>query len=137
MVLLSTCDNKEFTVDKEVAERMILISGPELETSDQAIPLLNVSSDVLEKILEYCEHHRGEPLDQNSTTEWDQNLIAQVDIEMLKKIIIAANYLDMKPLLDLGTKRIADMIKGKTPAQISTLFNVPSVITGSVAAEPR
>ncbi|KAL0573254.1 hypothetical protein V5O48_008701 [Marasmius crinis-equi] len=127
MVLLSTSDSKEFIVDKEVAERMTLINGPELETSDQAIPLLNVSSDVLEKILEYCEYHRGEPLDQNNirnTTEWDQNFIAQVNVDMLMKIIKAANYLEMKPLLELGAKTVADMIKGKSADQIRALLNI-------------
>jgi len=56
--------------------------------------------------LEYCEHHRGEPLptaDENRkrTTdigEWDQKFIT-VDHEMLFEIILAANYLDIEPLL--------------------------------------
>ena len=63
------------------------------------------------QVLEYCEHHRGEPLptadeanaDENRkrTTdigEWDQKFIT-VDQEMLFEIILAANYLDIKPLL--------------------------------------
>jgi hypothetical protein len=62
--------------------------------------------------LEYCEHHRGEPLpapdaDQNQDetrkrttdiSEWDQKFIT-VDQEMLFEIILAANYLDIKSLL--------------------------------------
>ncbi len=101
--------------------------------SDQPIPLPNVSSSVLKKVsavvaiscarglgfyarhtqvLEYCEHHRGEPLpaadaeqSQDETrkrttdiSEWDQKFIT-VDQEMLFEIILAANYLDIKPLL--------------------------------------
>lgn len=62
-------------------------------------------------MLEYCEHHRGEPLpttdssDNDDTrkrttdiSEWDQKFIT-VDQEMLFEIILAANYLDIKPLL--------------------------------------
>jgi len=62
--------------------------------------------------LEYCEHHRGEPLpspdadqSQDDTrkrttdiSEWDQKFIT-VDQEMLFEIILAANYLDIKSLL--------------------------------------
>jgi hypothetical protein len=61
--------------------------------------------------LEYCEHHRGEPIpttdaDSSDDTrkrttdigEWDQRFIA-VDQEMLFEIILAANYLDIKSLL--------------------------------------
>jgi S-phase kinase-associated protein 1 len=97
--------------------------------SDQPIPLPNVSSSVLKKasivrarvsfshhrlqVLEYCEHHRGERLpttdaeSQDETrkrttdiSEWDQKFIA-VDQEMLFEIILAANYLDIKPLLSV------------------------------------
>ena len=64
------------------------------------------------QVLEYCEHHRGEPLpsadaDQNQDetrkrttdiSEWDQKFIS-VDQEMLFEIILAANYLDIKSLL--------------------------------------
>jgi hypothetical protein len=63
------------------------------------------------QVLDYCEHHRGEPLPtadseaQDETrkrttdiSEWDQKFIA-VDQEMLFEIILAANYLDIKALL--------------------------------------
>lgn len=80
--------------------------------SDNPIPLPNVSSNVLKKVLEWCEHHKKDPepptttsddLDDSrkKTTEisdWDQKFI-QVDQEMLFEIILAANYLDIKPLL--------------------------------------
>jgi len=36
----------------------------------------------------------------------------QVDQEMLFEIILASNYLDIKPLLDVGCKTVANMIKG-------------------------
>jgi S-phase kinase-associated protein 1 len=65
------------------------------------------------QVLEYCEHHRGERLpttdaeSQDETrkrttdiSEWDQKFIA-VDQEMLFEIILAANYLDIKPLLSV------------------------------------
>jgi S-phase kinase-associated protein 1 len=68
---------------------------------------------LLTQVLEYCEHHRGERLpttdaeSQDETrkrttdiSEWDQKFIA-VDQEMLFEIILAANYLDIKPLLSV------------------------------------
>jgi len=63
------------------------------------------------QVLEYCDHHQTEPLptgeepsadeSRKRTTdigEWDQKFIS-VDQEMLFEIILAANYLDIKPLL--------------------------------------
>ena len=110
------------------------------------------------QVLEYCEHHRGERLpttdaeSQDETrkrttdiSEWDQKFIA-VDQEMLFEIILAANYLDIKPLLsvladskhltfliffdsDVGCKTVANMIKGKTPEEIRKLFNIVNDFT--------
>ncbi|KAL0573255.1 hypothetical protein V5O48_008702 [Marasmius crinis-equi] len=114
MVLLSTSDNKEFIVDREVAERMPLINGSELEIS--------IVSSHRPKVLEYCEHHRGEPVDQDNTTEWDRQFVTQVEPKMLAKI--TADFLEMKPLLELGTKTISDLLKYKSADEIRELFNI-------------
>lgn len=64
------------------------------------------------QVLEYCEHHRGEPLPsaesesaQNQAHsgtidigEWDQQFVT-VNQEMLSEITRAANYLDIKSLM--------------------------------------
>ena len=44
-------------------------------------------------------------------TDWDREYI-NVDQGTLFEIILAANYLDLKGLLDLGCKTVANMIKG-------------------------
>jgi len=36
----------------------------------------------------------------------------------------AANYLNIEPLLDLACATVAGMIKGKTPEEIRTQFNI-------------
>merc|ERR1712182_80234 len=46
--------------------------------------------------------------------EWDVEYV-DVDQEILFELILAANYLDIKPLLDLTCAKVASMIKGKTP----------------------
>ncbi|KAL7412799.1 putative negative regulator sulfur controller-3 [Mrakia frigida] len=149
-VTLETSDKETFSVDKEVAERSVMLKNM-LEdvgdSPDQAIPLPNVTANVLKKVLEYCEHHRTDPLpvasDENAdenrrrTTdigEWDAKFIA-VDQEMLFEIILAANYLDIKPLLDVGCKTVANMIKGKTPEEIRKLFNIQNDFTPEEEAQ--
>ncbi|KAI0028162.1 Skp1 family, dimerization domain-containing protein [Vararia minispora EC-137] len=150
MVLLVTSDNEQFIVDKDVAERSVLIKNmlEDVGESDQPIPLPNVSSSVMRKVLQYCEHHRGEKLptteeyqDENrkrttDISEWDQKFIS-VDQEMLFEIILAANYLDIKPLLDVGCKTVANMIKGKSPEEIRKLFNIVNDFTPEEEAQIR
>ncbi|KAL0068478.1 hypothetical protein AAF712_004556 [Marasmius tenuissimus] len=124
MVVLVSSDGKEFTVERDVAEHLTIINGPQLEETDKPIPLPGVPSDALEKVLEYCEHHRGETLEERNHSEWDRHFIAGVDTTTLFSIITAANYLDVKPLLNLGTSTVTNMIKGKTLEQIRALFNI-------------
>ncbi|GHJ88856.1 hypothetical protein NliqN6_5258 [Naganishia liquefaciens] len=151
MVTLSTNDGEKFEVDKQVAERSVLIKNmmEDIGADTEAIPLPNVSSSVLKKVLEWCEHHKNDPLpvatDASDATEetrrrnidiseWDGKFI-QVDQEMLFEIILAANYLDIKPLLDLGCKTVANMIKGKTPEEIRKLFNIQNDFTPEEEAQ--
>ena len=57
--------------------------------------------------------------------EWYANFVGNgLDQEVLFELILAANYMDIKPLLDLTSSAVASMIKGKTPAEIRTTFNI-------------
>ncbi|GAA5965148.1 hypothetical protein JCM5350_004047 [Sporobolomyces pararoseus] len=146
-VKLVSSDNEEFEVEKDVATRSVLVKNmlEDVGESDHPIPLPNVSASVLKKVLEWCEHHKKDPeplaedIDdaRRKTTEisdWDSKFI-QVDQEMLFEIILAANYLDIKPLLDVGCKTVANMIKGKQPEEIRKLFNIENDFTPEEEAQ--
>ncbi|QRV93535.1 Skp1 family [Ceratobasidium sp. AG-Ba] len=151
-MLMITSDNEKFEVDRDIVHRMgIFAAHPGTQSeSEGPIPLTNVSSSVFKKVLEYCQHHRLEPIaletDGGSDNlrngqvseigEWDQQFI-QVDQEMLFEIILAANYLEIKPLIDLGCKTVANMIKGKSPEEIKRLFNIVNDFTPEEEAQIR
>ena len=44
-------------------------------------------------------------------------------------MILAANFLDIKKMLDLTCKSVAEMIKGKTPEEIRKHFNIKNDFT--------
>ncbi|KAI2613008.1 E3 ubiquitin ligase SCF complex, Skp subunit [Hypoxylon fragiforme] len=142
-VRLESNDHIKIDVEKAVAERSLLIKnmledlGPNVEGQD--IPIPNVTEPVLRKVIEWCEHHRNDPPassedesdNRKKTTdidEWDQKFM-QVDQEMLFEIILASNYLDIKALLDVGCKTVANMIKGKSPEEIRKTFNITNDFT--------
>jgi S-phase kinase-associated protein 1 len=95
---------------------------------DHPIPLPNVSSKILAKVIEYCKYHvdnQKSTDDKPATPEdeikaWDQDFV-KVDQATLFDLILAANYLNIKSLLDLTCQTVADMIKGKTPEEIRKL----------------
>ncbi|KAJ2998875.1 hypothetical protein NUW58_g192 [Xylaria curta] len=143
MITLQSNDNHVLTVEKPVAERSMLIKNLLEDLGEgaitQTVPIPNVSEPVLRKVIEWCEHHRNDPPSTNEdesdnrkkTTdidEWDQKFM-QVDQEMLFEIILASNYLDIKPLLDVGCKTVANMIKGKSPEEIRKTFNITNDFT--------
>jgi S-phase kinase-associated protein 1 len=147
---LSTCkmvnfvskDGVKFAVPRPVAQMSVTIKEmlEDLEESEQEIPLPEVTAAYFEKVIAYCERHHYYPevsTDPNWTPEskrsddivpWDANFI-NLPQEDIFQIILAANYLNIKNLLDLGCKTVANMIKGKTPEEIRKLFNIKNDFT--------
>ncbi|KAI9298935.1 E3 ubiquitin ligase complex SCF subunit sconC [Neoconidiobolus thromboides FSU 785] len=140
IIKLKSSEGTEFSVDREIITRSILIRNilEDVEACDTyEIPLPNVSAPILTKIIEYCTHHKDEPISQyeeggnNNLDEidaWDQEF-CKVDQGTLYDLILAANYLDVRSLLDLTCKIIANMIKNKTPEQIRQTFNIENDFT--------
>ncbi|KAJ2612816.1 E3 ubiquitin ligase complex SCF subunit scon-3 [Coemansia sp. RSA 1365] len=136
MVTLQSSDKRDFQVSMEVAKQSVLIKNliDDLGETEEAIPLPNVTSKVLEKVIEYCEHHKHDPpvikdeyddLPKRSDdiSPWDEQYM-KIDQEMLFEILLASNYMDIKPLLDLGCKTVANMIRGKSAEEIRKMFNI-------------
>lgn len=125
-------------MDLKVAEKSILIKNmvndlnPDGLEEDFELPTPNVRSTVLAKVLEWCEHHKDSIfLDDDDedakksapVDEWDKNFLL-VDQELLYEIMLAANYLNIRPLLDSGCKIVAEMIRGKSPEELRRTFNI-------------
>ena len=109
------------------------------DAMEDAIPIPNINAAVLKKVIDWCEHHvHDAPTSNeddsdvskktNEIEEWDQQFM-QVDQEMLFEIILAANYLEIQALLDVGCRTVANMIKGKSPEEIRKTFNIQNDFT--------
>lgn len=67
-----------------------------------------------------------------------KNNETQFFVSFLSKFPIqAANYLNIKSLLDLTCQTVADMIKGKTPEEIRKTFNIKNDFTPEEEEEVR
>ena len=52
------------------------------------------------------------------TTPWYTDFVNGLEQEELFELILASNYLDIKPLLELTCAKVATMIKNKTIPEI-------------------
>nr|WAW38345.1 Skp1-like protein 1 [Persicaria minor] len=141
-ITLKSSDGETFEVEESVAvESQTIKHMIEDECADNVIPLPNVTSKILAKVIEYCKKHVESPKTEDRTAEdelksWDAEFV-KVDQATLFDLILAANYLNIKSLLDLTCQTVADMIKGKTPEEIRKTFNIKNDFTPEEEEEVR
>lgn len=146
-VVLQSQDGRDFSVIVKAAKMSETVKSLIEDAGvDQPIPLPNVEAAVLEKVVEYINYHVQHPTvvteekkDEQRTDNiigWDLDF-CKVAQEMLFKLILAANYLDIKDLLDVTCKTVANMIKGKTPSEICATFNIVDNFTDAEREQVR
>ena len=109
------------------------------DTEGSEIPLSNVTSDLVPYLNQWVEKHvdtefpepeKNVPKNSDITDEWDVEYLKQFpNNEVLFALILAVNFLDCKPFLDLLCKHVASKIKGKSPEEIRTIFNIVNDFT--------
>ncbi|KAL3738624.1 hypothetical protein ACJRO7_020065 [Eucalyptus globulus] len=90
-------------------------------------------SAILSKVIKYCKKHvvntdRDSSVAGDDLKAWDAEFV-KVDQATLFDLILAANYLNIKGLLDLTCQTVADMTKGKTPEGIAKTFGIKKDFT--------
>ncbi|CAL5332107.1 unnamed protein product [Camellia sinensis] len=159
-IILKSSDGETFEVDEVVAlESQTIKHMIEDDCADNGIPLPNVTSKILSKVIEYCKKHVETPKSEDRATGVEDEL-KTFDIEFVKvdqgtlfdlilwvelvavtnlcsDRMLAANYLNIKSLLDLTCQTVADMIKGKTPEEIRKTFNIQNDFTPEEEEEVR
>ncbi|CAN1771368.1 SKP1-like protein 4 [Linum perenne] len=151
-IVLRSSDGETFEVEEVVAtESQTIKHMIEDDCADSEIPIPNVTSQILAKVIEYCRKHveaaagAGDGNDDinKDLKNWDADFVS-VDQKTLFDLILvrtlikkAANYLNIKGLLDLTCQTVADMIKGKTPEEIRKTFNIKNDFTPEEEEEVR
>ncbi|TVT97411.1 hypothetical protein EJB05_57346, partial [Eragrostis curvula] len=154
MITLHSSDGEQFEIEQEVAMQSQTIRHMiEDDCTDNGVPLPNVDSKILSRVIEYCNKHAEAAAktddgaaaaaasstgsgDNKELKAWDAEFV-KVDQATLFDLILAANYLNIKDLLDLTCQTVADMMKGKTPEEIRTIFNIKNDFTKEEEEEIR
>lgn len=147
IVTLQSQDGLELQVEVRFANQSVTIKNLiEDAGTKEKIPLPNVKGVILAKIIEYLKYHGENPTvvtddksnatGSNELVSWDLEF-CKVDQATLFELILAANYLDIKELLDLTCKSVANMIKGLTPDEIRKTFGIVNDFTADEERQVR
>ena len=152
-ISLRSSDGEIFRVGPEVAKKSVMIKDM-LDTldigigedDDEEIYNANFNAAILKLVIQWATYHKDDPQpndDENTNTaenikisDWDASFLT-VDQGTLYELILAANYLDMKGLLNVTCGTVANMIKGKTPEEIRKHFNIKNDFTPSEEEQIR
>jgi S-phase kinase-associated protein 1 len=155
-VYLQSADGQGFTILKRdivPCSKTLhdLIEDVTVTSPEDPIPLPNVSSKILIKIVEYCKQHASDPVpckteEETDTkkkkvaipkeTSWDEEFMRDLDLDTVMDLIVAANYLDIGNLLELGANYLSKAVTGKTTVEVFKYFGVePIEITPELEKE--
>ena len=140
-VIMISLDGQKFEISAKAAMRSQIMKESIMGNNQEEIEFNanNIEGDILKKIVEYLEHYENEepkeierPLPslnfQECVDEWDYNFI-DIYLDTIFEIILASNYLDISPLLELANAKMASVIKGKTTEEVRQLFGIQNEFT--------
>nr|CAB3466880.1 unnamed protein product [Digitaria exilis] len=164
MINLVSSEGIPFKMSEEAARLWVLLADMiDDGCAGGTIPLRNVDARALATVIKYCDKHAAAAKPNSSShhdaaggagsssssslnatesekktlAEWDRKLVDDLTQDALYDLIQAANFLDVKGLLEATCQKVADMIKGKTPAQIRSIFHIANEFTKEEEAEMR
>ena len=136
ITLISGGDKQEkFEITETQAKLAQLIQT--MITGDKTakeFPCPQVPANVLKDIIKYLQHHNGKKpeeipcpvrsvnMAQIVNDPWDAEYIDGFEKKEIFEIILAANYLDIHPLLHLGCAKIATLIKQLDQKEINKII---------------
>ena len=136
-IKVKSSDGKVIELSTKAASRSKLLSGIiEDYPEDSEFPLNKINGETLEKVKEYLSHYQDseprqieKPLQKDfkdCVDEWDYKFIGDDNSQILA-LIFAANFMDIKPLLELAAAKVATLIRGTTTESIRKDFDIKDI----------
>ncbi|KAK3022065.1 hypothetical protein RJ639_047333 [Escallonia herrerae] len=141
MLTLKTSDGQEFEVEESVMLQSQTIEGMVDDGCDMVgIPLPNVDSKILATVLEYCKRHAEAGSSEKEEEElkaFDQGFLQGMKKDTLFELLLAANYLEIKGLIETACQKVADNVKDMMPEEVREYFCIENDFTPEEEAEIR
>ncbi|XP_057452810.1 SKP1-like protein 14 [Lotus japonicus] len=136
MISLKSADGDVFEVEPSIAKQMqtvqTFIADVDAD-ADAVIPLPNIYTRELSKIIDYGKQHRAA-----AAKDHDAEFFKEVNDEEMMELILAAHYLNMTDLFEFLTQVMADRIQNKSVEHVRKVFRfADSGYTAKEEAEIR
>lgn len=130
-ISLKTSDGAIFEASPTLTKNMKTVQTiiGEADADVSIIPLLNVSSSHINKIIEYQTLS-----DDGKEKEFS---VEELNNDEVKEFLLAVHYLNMESLFELLTGVVADRIKNKNVGYVREYFGVENDFTPKEEAEVR
>ena len=136
-IKVKSSDGKVIELSTKAASKSKLLSGVIQDyPEDSEFPLNKINGATLEKVKEYLVHYQDsepkqieKPLPKDfkdCVDEWDYKFIGD-DNDQILALIFAANFMDIKPLLELAAAKVATLIRGTTTESIRKDFEINDI----------
>ena len=140
-ITLLSSDLRQVTINLKSAKGSNFIKNFIEDFPNETIHFQEIDYDTLIKVKEYLEHYQDKkpkeipkPLPNKDFKEiidpWDYSYI-NLDLESIFKIMLAANFMDITPLLNLTCAKISSLIQGKNSSEIRREFGMDKDIDES------
>lgn len=119
LITLTSSEGKQFQIYKKVTTMSQLLKGAiEDYTGKINIPLTEINSKTLQKVIEYLEHWSNtlpseikKPIESHQMTQlvdqWSAAYIDSLSLEEIGDLAIAANFMEIPPLVELCCCKIS------------------------------
>jgi S-phase kinase-associated protein 1 len=141
VVTLRSKDGQEFTLSQDAASLASLVNDAFSDGDEdiEMVDVLRVNSDTLEQVVLFLKHYKEEAMDEiptplNGTSfeeivaqEWFRDFVTSKEREQVFDLLTAANYMGIKPLLDLTCLKVTFELTGKSAEEIRDILNLPTL----------
>lgn len=136
MIKLMSLDGEKFELEEKAAVLSVTIKHMiEADCATELIPLPNLKAKTLSLVIDYCNLH-VDGVSEENRKKFDEEMVNQ-ELETIFELLLAANYLDVKGLLDLLCQAVADRIKDESVERVRELFNIQNDFTPEEEAAVR
>lgn len=134
LVKIQSSGGDNFSWDIELIARYSqtvkkMLSSGKFSNDNAVVHMSKISTVAMKKITNWVYFHSSIDLEDENYKEradtWDKEFL-DVDVNTLFDILISAENLQMKVLLDLCCQKVSSLIKGKQPEELRVLFEINS-----------